>query len=50
MKQQIARSRRSSVILLGGITAGLAYAALSWRRKSKGGDGDAACQPGRRPD
>lgn len=30
-----------SLVLLGGTTAGLVYAALSWRRKNKGGD-DAA--------
>lgn len=30
-----------SLVLLGGPAAGLAYAALSWRRKHKGGD-DAA--------
>lgn len=30
-----------SLVLLGGIAGGLAYAALSWRRKPKGGD-DAA--------
>jgi hypothetical protein len=28
-----------SLFLLGGTTAGVVYAALSWRRKNKGGDG-----------